>query len=626
MSTSAQVIAKLEANGFKLQGNEWRGNSPFRNGSDSKGFTVRIEDDEHGAYTDHASGESGSLYELAAKFNIEIPRAKVETTKRAYTGLADYATAHGVEADVFRAAGWSEVIHNDRPALAFTTDTGTRYRYLDGKGSYTNVTGYKACWYGLKRAIARATELQLPIVLVNGEATTVAAQHYGFPACAVTNGERRYPEHLLDELKSKWSGGFILAFDCDDTGRRVAREIERQLAGRPVAVMDLGLTDGGDLADFCTVNNDDAWSNFWKRAPKPSVTSALEAITRDNAALLATALQELKTTIARGEAAKQAEDLTQQIAKSRALLDGLEAQHAAPKVRSIECIADEALAQLDKMYHADSKMLGLSWGFPLLDEITGGLQPATTNILYGATSMGKTTLAASIIRENLGVVPGLIIPTETQGKRYLFRLAASIAQIPSDKIASGELNEMEYTRVRQIIVSMKKLGWRFLEHPQPTRSMLRSTVLDAAAAGCKLVVIDSISRLASAGDYSATSEINNLIQSLAIESGLPFLLTSQVGRDTSERKDKTPKLTDAYGGGVIENNADFVLGLYRHDYYLAQYPDTVEPSELFPPGTASGQVLKNRNGSHMGAYVRFKYVGGAGFYPIGKPVILGGAS
>jgi replicative DNA helicase len=356
------------------------------------------------------------------------------------------------------------------------------------------------------------------------------------------------------------------------------------------------------------------------------VTSALDAITKDNAALLATALQDLKTTIARGEAAKQAEDLTQQIAKSRALLDGLEVQHAAPKIRSIECIADDALAQLDRMYHSDNRMLGLSWGFPLLDEVTLGIQPATTNILYGATSMGKTTLAASVIRHNLGEITGLIIPTETQSKRYLFRLAASVAHISSDKIESGELTADEYQRVRSIIVSMKKLGWRFLEHPQPTRSMLRSAVLDAAAAGCKLVLIDSISRLASAGDYSATSALNNDIQALAIETGLAFLMTSQVGRDVSERKDKTPKLTDAYGGGVIENNADFVLGLYRHDYYVAQYPDTVFPDDQYPTGTASGQVLKNRNGSHMGAHVRFKYIPGAGFYPVQKPALLNGAT
>ncbi len=70
MSTAEEVLRYCE---LKQQGGpgSYRGNSPFRSGSDSQGFTLIIEDDEYGAWYDHVSGEGGSLYELADHLNIE---------------------------------------------------------------------------------------------------------------------------------------------------------------------------------------------------------------------------------------------------------------------------------------------------------------------------------------------------------------------------------------------------------------------------------------------------------------------------------------------------------------------------------------------------------------------------
>lgn len=624
-STADRVLAALEAYGLKKEGgNQYRckKGSPLRPGSDSDGFTLRIDDGEHGAWDDKVSGESGSLYELAERLGIEVPKARhqrheVASTKRGYTGLEDYAKAHGVDIEIFQDAGWNETIYQQRRALSYPTHSGTRYRFIDGqKPTYINAQGYKACWYGLSKAVEKARAAKVPLVLCNGEASTVTAQFFGLPACAVTNGEKRYPEGLIEELKQKWDGGFILAFDCDDTGRRAAQDIAAQLVGRAVAVMDLGLTDSGDLADFCKLHDIDTWKAFWKSAPKPSVASQVELQQKASASELAATLQEIKATMARGEQAKQTQDLTLQLAKARALIDTLEAQSARPMVRTIEVVGDEALKQLDLMYNSGSKLLGLSWGFAGLNKITRGLRPATINVLYGATSMGKTALAASIVRELMPQGTGLIIPTETRAIGYMFRLAGTIARIPADKIEAGDLTPHEYQKARNVLAMLKSRGWQFLENPQPSLAQLRSAVLDAAAAGVKIIIIDSASRLANAADYSLTAGLHNAMQALAIETGLPFLLTSQVARDVSKRKNKLPRLTDAYGGGVIENNADFVLGLYRHDYYVAQYPDKVFPSYEFPENTGTGIVLKHRNGPGLGDFVRFAFVGGAGFYEL----------
>src|SRR5258708_24328712 len=100
-----QVLAALAS--YKLKQEKpyhYRCNSPLRPGSDSHGFVLILDPDgEHGAYFDHAHEEDhGSLYELAEKLGIPTPwaslqslRQPVASTKRVYSGLVDYAQAHG---------------------------------------------------------------------------------------------------------------------------------------------------------------------------------------------------------------------------------------------------------------------------------------------------------------------------------------------------------------------------------------------------------------------------------------------------------------------------------------------------------------------------------------------------
>lgn len=270
MTTGNTIIAALETRPeleMKPEGGgRYRLNSPLRPGSNSRGFVVTIDPDgEHGTYFDHVTEDGGSLYELAERLGITPTgsRAAPVITKRAYDGLPDYAAAHGAPVDAFRAAGWSDVVtRNSRPALSFKTKTGTRYRFIDGeKPVYINERGYRRCWYGLRRAVSIAAESGQPIVICNGEASTVTAQYHGLPACAVTGGEKAHlPDDLLAELRQAYTGRVLIAFDCDKKGRTAAPELAAQFrrAGLDAAAVDLGGTDGFDLADFCKLHTDRA--------------------------------------------------------------------------------------------------------------------------------------------------------------------------------------------------------------------------------------------------------------------------------------------------------------------------------------------------------------------------------
>lgn len=265
MSTADQVLAILRNHNLQEHhGGRYRCNSPFRPDSDSGAFALIINGPEHGAYTDHVSGETGSLYDLAQRLGIETPKSAVQNTKRAYDGIEDYARAHGLTLDQLTAARWEPVQRSGRPALRFPTGTGYRWRFLDGQSPhYVSEKGYQKCWYGLK-AIGSKVLAGQPVVICNGEISVVTAQAHGLAAIAVTGGEAALPAPLVDELREalEWIASetteIYVALDCDDTGQQTAGKLLEQLKplGYKVRALDLQLGNRGDLADFCMLHGD----------------------------------------------------------------------------------------------------------------------------------------------------------------------------------------------------------------------------------------------------------------------------------------------------------------------------------------------------------------------------------
>ena len=279
MTTADQVLAALHAHHLADEGGgKYRCDSPLRPGSNSHAFCLKIDGPEHGTWYDQVSGEKGSLYELAAQLGIATPTAAsaaattTSTTKRGYAGLSDYAQAHGIPAAVYAAWGWHETTHKGRPALEFPTANGPRWRLLDGGDPpFDSPYRYRPCWYGLAEAVILASASNQPLVLCNGEASVVAAQHAGVAACCITNsGERVLPAPLLQELRAAWTDAILVALDCDSKGHTAAPKLAAQVGGQ---VVDLGGTNGFDLADFCQLHGAGAIAELRRRAQSPPAST-----------------------------------------------------------------------------------------------------------------------------------------------------------------------------------------------------------------------------------------------------------------------------------------------------------------------------------------------------------------
>ena len=74
---------------------------------------------------------------------------------------------------------------------------------------------------------------------------------------------------------------------------------------------------------------------------------------------------------------------------------------------------------------------------------------------------------------------------------------------------------------------------------------------------------------------------------LANDLDVCMILLSQLNRNVESREDKRPLLSDMKQSGSIEDDADFVIGLYRDEYYY---------KETKAKGLMEYIILKHRSG------------------------------
>lgn len=619
MSTADKVLAALSAYDLKdNRGGKWRCNSPFRPGSNSHAFTLLITSAEHGTFHDKVSGEFGSLYTLAEKLNIDVPRQQATETKRSYDTLDDYAAAHGVPVEAFLKAGWlaEKSTHwciehkKERPCFVFKTATGNRYRFTDGlRPAYTNDGGYKNCWYGLKHAPQLANTNHLPLILCNGAPSVIAAQYHGIPAVALAGGGGRIPPELLAELRSLWTGAIILALDCDEEGQRSTKAYHEQLP--TAAIVELGLTTGGDLADFCHLFGDNSGQELLSRAVHfDTYEEALDL--KDLSKTLTDLL-----SVRKGEN-KNGATLDEVLDKAQREIDILRQKSQPDMLLAFSDLAAVTYSQI--VENSQGNDSGLTTYMPAVDDMVGRWQGGRVHMIYGDTNMGKSTLAVSIVGAFIKLHgSGLIVPTESPPVAYMMKLVAFLAQIPYDRVRRGSLSEAEWKTVKHWLKWLEKMNCHILHAGSPTPAAVGAALREGMRKyGYKWCLVDSISKMKVSGVdtiYDTTRLASDAIQDMTLETGVTMLATCQVGRNLKDRAVKTPMPNDALGAGTVEQNADVILSLYNHDHYVKL--GMLDPDPNLPAGTAMLKCIKHRWEDSVGNGVKLRFVGGAGLYEAG---------
>lgn len=258
-----------------------------------------------------------------------------------------------------------------------------------------------------------------------------------------------------------------------------------------------------------------------------------------------------------------------------------------------------AIAMAQAAFRREGRLAGLATGFHGLDLLLGGLHRSDLVVLAGRPSMGKTALATNVAfnvvkayrraAEGGGAADGGVVgffSLEMSAEQLASRILAEEAQLLSDKIRKGELNDAEFSRLVAASQNLQRAPFFIDDTPALTVSALRTRARRLKRQhGLDLVVVDYLQLLQ--GSRSARnenrvqeiSEITRGLKTLAKELDVPVLALSQLSRAVEQREDKRPQLADLRESGTIEQDADAVMFIFREEYYLERAEPTRRADE-----------------------------------------------
>lgn len=251
---------------------------------------------------------------------------------------------------------------------------------------------------------------------------------------------------------------------------------------------------------------------------------------------------------------------------------------------------------------------GLCTGLDDLDEMTGGFQPGTLNILAGRQSMGKTALALNIARHVAvkGNETTLYTSMREEPAFLVQRMICIMAGVACHRLRRLQLTPEEHVRVRKASARLKKSPLYLCEGCGLTFAEIEAEIFglhdwrpDADdSKQLKLAIIDSLQELSIGNDAivdlpedvpEESREIAYIADALrrtAEYQKIAVLLITTLSRDVERRPGHRPLATDLPHLHYVMRCADTVLLLHRRSYYDPRKED----------GTAELLIARNRLG------------------------------
>lgn len=242
----------------------------------------------------------------------------------------------------------------------------------------------------------------------------------------------------------------------------------------------------------------------------------------------------------------------------------------------------------DEERWAETKALcwdGLSYGFPSVDKMTGGLHPGEVVVIGARTGHGKSSMGNQISfqvakqlldqteesGEDAGTV--LMFTPEMRPKQVFERQASVISGVRSWDVKTGKADEIQRLEWRGALDALRPLAPHltvvagenvFLEDMQ--------AALAAEGGRVKLLVVDYVQRIltkkSSSNAWDRVSTVSRDLKDIANRYGCTILVMAQLSRelekDAKDGKPRLPRLSDISDSSGIEKDADLVMLIHRY--------------------------------------------------------------
>jgi len=382
------------------------------------------------------------------------------------------------------------------------------------------------------------------VYLVEGEKDAGTLESGGMVATTNSGGAAQkwlpeYTEALRDRR-------VVIIPDNDEPGRKRAKLIERELAGKAAEVLVVEVPTGKDVTEFIEAGN---------------------------------SVADLENLVREARRRIQAEEI-----EKRGLLSPSE-------------IVERFEGGISAFLDPSQRSRGLPTGYYRFDKLTLGLHQGELVILAARPAQGKSALALNIAHncaERRKTVA--VFSLEMSRESLLNRIICARARVDQMTFRAGHLDRDERHRVQQAFADVCEMPL-FIDHnPTATLQSVRAKLLAFGErhGSLDLVVIDYLQLMTSPTKENRNQEVGALSRGLKLmarELRVPLLALSQLSRAPEHRHgNHRPQLSDLRDSGGVEQDADVVAFIFREEMYKPDQPEFRGLAELIVAKQRKGPV------------------------------------
>ncbi len=260
---------------------------------------------------------------------------------------------------------------------------------------------------------------------------------------------------------------------------------------------------------------------------------------------------------------------------------------------------EDLVALAERPEDEQTHVTGLSTGLRDLDELTTGMHPEELWVLGARPSMGKTSIAVSIVEAaaahevekcrklnardpSLKARPGVVVAYSLEmGKKSLAqRFIARMGRISGDRMRKGAFRDGDWDAITHAAEKAADLPIEICDEFNVTTAFMRHDLrrLQRKHGRIALIVLDYLQLMGMEGRANSTrnddvSETSRGLKLVTREFKAPALVLSQLNRGVEQRANKRPMMSDLRESGAIEQDADVIMLAYRDEYYNPDSPD-----------------------------------------------------
>ena len=221
-----------------------------------------------------------------------------------------------------------------------------------------------------------------------------------------------------------------------------------------------------------------------------------------------------------------------------------------------------------KRRHREGKGIDIRTSFPILDQyLAGGFAQGQLVILAARPSIGKTAIMLQIAKQAaMDGRKALVFSLETLAKDLAGRMLYSCERFTPVDVARFELSPESFDQAADELNPIPL----FIDDATRDVDVLISKATRAVKANkCDAVFIDYLGLLDIKADRNSNQaqrlgEITKSLKQFAMAQKVPVILLAQLNRE-SAKESRHPQLYDLRDSGSIEQDADVVLMVEKHD-------------------------------------------------------------